>query len=475
MKNTFRDRVTPVNPGQKLLTPKERFSARLSREGISFSFIVICCFVIVSIIFGGGVGSLNFNFLLISLTGLLMLLQTIKRGGLSKFQNLPLNVRISIVLIPVIPLIQIIPLPPEFWQALPGRHSISNILIDEGFGAYWLPISLTPVDTAYSAIIGIIAFGLILAILKLSDKEIKWLAQLMCALVTLSIIIGLVQFTTNGNVFVFYSMMHRGVVAGIFANKNHMAISLTATLPILWALYQGRFNYSLASYALLGLSISGILAVLAATDSRAGLALGVITIIILMSLQFPKYRTTIYISTCALILTIGIFASQIPLIDKLSDKMFASTEDMRGEFVKQSLPLLHDYIITGAGIGSFSQVYAATEKLEDVSFQLLNHVHSDILEFIIETGILGIFSYAVWIITVLSLSRLFLKPLRENLRNGSSVIAEKWAFVGLIIVLVFVAHSVVDYPLRRVSCLTFFCFGFGIFVRPIVARAQQLH
>ena len=63
-------------------------------------------------------------------------------------------------------------------------------------------------------------------------------------------------------------------------------------------------------------------------------------------------------------------------------------EDARWEFFTHAIKGIKEFWPIGSGIGTFQEVYATMQPVEQANF--INHVHNDYLELLFETGIIGI-------------------------------------------------------------------------------------
>jgi O-antigen ligase len=103
--------------------------------------------------------------------------------------------------------------------------------------------------------------------------------------------------------------------------------------------------------------------------------------------------------------------------------------------VQQSWPL-------GTGFGTFVPVYQMHERLDDLAFAYVNHAHCDYLELLLEGGLPAIGLVLVYFAIVGT--RIFRSPINP------------FATVASVAVVLILAHSLVDYPLRMSAMATVF-------------------
>ena len=118
-----------------------------------------------------------------------------------------------------------------------------------------------------------------------------------------------------------------------------------------------------------------------------------------------------------------------------------------GEFRPQlwtdTLYAIGQYWPVGSGMGSFTPVFMAIERLEVVDVTLPNRAHNDGLELLLEGGVFGLLILAV-ISSILV--RKFLQALKNPPAGGRSQVYFAGAALSIIAL-----HSQVDYPLRSMS------------------------
>jgi len=112
------------------------------------------------------------------------------------------------------------------------------------------------------------------------------------------------------------------------------------------------------------------------------------------------------------------------------------------------LDAIQRFLPLGSGIGSFQTVYMAAEPLNDVSPIYFNHAHNDYLELLLETGLVGVALFAVFAVWL------------------AARIARIWTSHGddigpacTLVILLLMAHSLVEYPLRTEALAVLFAFA----------------
>jgi hypothetical protein len=175
--------------------------------------------------------------------------------------------------------LQLVPLPPSVWTALPGREPIVRGLEMLGQPLPWLPASLSPLDTRAGLFWTIPALAVLLGIVKLGGYKASTLGWVLVAVTVASVAIGALQVA--GADWYFYEISNFGVGTGFFANANHQATLLVSTIPFLSALYlvgRGKRQSAQRSSGMLVI-LAGVLMVvmvgIALNGSLAGIGLAV--------------------------------------------------------------------------------------------------------------------------------------------------------------------------------------------------------
>ncbi|MCH2239362.1 MAG: O-antigen ligase family protein [Blastomonas sp.] len=440
----------------------QQLRANIAQDNAIYLFISAC------MLFGGGPGELGVSFVVIALAGLYVLLSSIWKGNLQRFAQLPLLVRLAVSFSIALPLMQLIPLPPGLWQALPGHELRAEILSSLRAADIWLPLSITPAETAYSAVMALSVFGLFLSILGIPTDRIRSVLLWVSALIGLGVLVGLIQVFTAGKALQFHPVMHRDALVGFFANKNHMGLLLACAIPLMYVLAEKRIVASNAAGLFLAVGFVAIVGLLVATNSRAGLALGVLAITLVALRRFSAHRLRVVGFAGGVIVASILIASFVPVVDDLLSRVGTAQDDARVDFLDRGAPLIEQYGVVGSGLGSFTYVYAPTERLDWVTGAYLNHLHNDYLQLVIEGGIAGALAMALW------LGALMQAAMRLKMQaSGKDVYQDEvrvFAWLGAVIIALFLAHSLVDYPFRRMGTLAILTIATAIFLFPLLPR-----
>ena len=371
--------------------------------------------------------------------------------------------------------IQLIPLPPALWAALPGRAEAAEGYRMLGMEPGWLPLSLAPHKTIASALWLLPAFALLLALLRLDLARLPVFGWIIVAVTAASAAIGAIQSASGeGSSWYFYTITNYGVGTGFFANANHLATLLVATLPFIAALYlagrgrkASRQRASAMTIIAMGMVVITLIG-LAVNRSIAGLGLAVpvaaasIAMIVSRRRRLPGWT----VAVVGLLLAGSVaVAFSAPFGNNLTGAEARASEASRLTSFTKTLPAAVDYLPTGSGIGTFPEIYPTLEDPAEVPATFMNHVHSDYIELFLETGLPGI-----------ALILLFLAWwTRQTVAIWRSDEPEPFARAASIASAAILAHSLVDYPLRTVaiSALLTLCCAIMADPRPRLRRAAS--
>lgn len=368
--------------------------------------------------------------------------------------------------------LQLVPLPPAIWTALPGREGVAAGFAMLDLPLPWLPISLASDATLASALWLLPAIAVLLGIVRLGGFKPSWLAWAIGIVTLLSVALGALQIVGGeGSRWYFYKITNYGVTTGFFSNANHMATLLVSTVPFLAALYltakrRGRSLQRMSGLiVILGGALTVVFVGLAANRSLAGLGLAipVLAASLLMILSRKRALPRWPIALVAL-LAIGsvAIAFSAPFGNNLtSAEAQASTESRYTSFTR-TLEASKDYMPVGSGIGSFQAIYRTHEDPAEVTRFYMNHVHSDLIELILETGVPGV---------ILILLFLYWWS-RRAISIWRAEEPDYFARAATIASAAIIAHSLVDYPLRTAGISAIFAMCCALMAEPR-ARAQK--
>lgn len=347
-------------------------------------------------------------------------------------------------------IVQLVPVAPGLWMSLPGREFIAAGFEMRGLPPPWLPLSLSPYDTATTAMTLLPPFAVLVGMLRLRAWSTSGIFAAIVAAAALSIVLGVLQVTGNDASWYFYKITNLGIAVGTFANGNHFATLLLIAMPVLaalatnrWRAAQSRQERSLvaalataaAALLLIGILVNGSTAVLLIGPSAAAASA-------MLAMRLPPRRVRQGLAGIGLFLAIGAVALITVGKDLPSWGTDASIET-RMEFWSKSLRAAQDQALTGSGIGTFQQVYRRYEDPGAVHRWYANHAHNDYLEIALEGGIPALLLLALFLVW-------WARQAREAWLAPTATAKQKAAAVASAAILL---HSAFDYPLRTAAIM----------------------
>ena len=156
-------------------------------------FLLTALVLGAALVLGGATRGGDLSDVILQLLALPLLLLVLWRLFETPFRKEYWLVLAFCLALPVLPLLQLVPLPPWLWSLLPSRGpSAATFDLLEG-GRPWLPLSVAPHLTWLSALSLVVPLAIFLATLLLTYRERRWLSVVILAIGTISVFIGLLQ------------------------------------------------------------------------------------------------------------------------------------------------------------------------------------------------------------------------------------------------------------------------------------------
>lgn len=371
----------------------------------------------------------------------------------------------------LLPLVQLIPLPPSWWQKLPSRE----ILLIPGEPLPWRPWTMTPGATRNALASLIVPVSMVLVLMQAGDRTRRAMPTILLGMIGTAMLLGLLQFS-GAQVNNPFLNDTPGDVSGIFANRNHFALLLAIGCVIapVWAFIDPaalRWRGPLAT----GLVLLFVLTILA-TGSRTGmllggLALGMALLLIGQRLRYwlrNGSRWLLPAFVAAVVLTIMGFIALSFAADRADaiNRLIAleGGEDMRSRALPTVLSMVREYFPFGTGFGSFDPIFRIHEPFALLKLSYFNQAHNDYLGIALDGGIAGIAALAAgilwWLVATI---RIWRSSGDDTLLLGK---------LGSAIILLVLIASVTDYPARTPTIMAFLTIA-GIWLARANFRCTQ--
>ncbi len=414
-------------------------------------------------IFNGGNSNIliQINFILI---GLFFLYCFKDKNYYSHFKIFYLKNKFSIIfylLFLLYLIFQILPLPIEYLKLFSSFKY--DIITNSSNNISFSSISLSP-SNSYFQILNFTSLLILVFILKMifyTERHKKRLYLFLSLIGFISAIFAIVVYLIgNPNFFIFQNSQYTYSSTGFFINRTVFAIFLLfcfiASLEILKDLEKKKIRKKQDDFFLkiyVRLFTIFITIGIITSFSRIGNFLLLVTICFYLINQFffknsdnKSFRYIILLIAFFDIIIIGIYFGSYQLFDRfyfLIDEFNGTTSFEvnlnRFEIIKFGLSQLSNFKFFGYGTGSFENLFKIN-FLNPNNFYA-NHVHSDVVEYIGEFGLIG------FTILIISVIKFFINKLNYNFINLI-------LFSYLVILLLF--DFSLHIPLIQISFIIFF-------------------
>ncbi|MGQ4659013.1 O-antigen ligase family protein [Lysobacter sp. F6437] len=429
------------------------------------AFAATAALLVIAMIFGGG--SRGAGDLVVHLFALLALALGILRwrhADATRLQRLFLYLLLTAMALVAL---QLLPLPASLFARLPQRVAVLADMHAAGVAPAWLPMTLDRWGTV-RALLALITFAAMWMLAStLATHSRQRLIQLAVVLAVPMVLLGFAQVPGGSRIDLHvHDFQNKGSATALFANRNHLAALLAMLAPLAMvfghqAQQQRRVPAAFAWYGALMLLLLGA----AMTFSRAGILLATLGVAITAAIlllrgnspvaTWPRRHAGLFAATLVTILAVANYAWG-RIIDRFNMDPLG---DRRWEYLEHGWSAIKAYLPWGSGMGSFRDTYAPFEPVSAMVNTHALHAHNDFVEVALEAGILGLLLIALAIPLLAAIIRNALVgatsvaitlPVATHPRFHPHTLAITTA------ILIPIAHSLVDYPLRTLTITTLF-------------------
>lgn len=427
-------------------------------NAVAIAAVVLLAF---SVLFGGASREHALRVALVELIALPLLVLAggqFFQSGIWRTHRFAIGLLAAVV---AIPLIQLLPLPPAVWTGLPGRAPMALALDLTGVQPGWAPLSVVPELTWRSALALLPPIAIFITVLSAPPALAVRLVRAFILAAVVSVLLGAAQLASENERLYPWATTAAGSVSGLFANHNHLASFLLATLPFAVVLGAGSLRRrSPNRFAMWFAAVFVALAVvgLAAIRSKAGVILfapvmttSLLAVWIASGRGRPTPTLLVLLGATAAALTAVVILALPPILARFGAEYTATGRFDRWPIVAEAADA---YLPLGSGIGSFNAVYRSVEPLNQLDNTFFNQAHNEYVETWLEAGWLGaalMLAFAVWYVRR-TWSAWKAPPSRiADLQRAASIA------IGALLV-----HSIVDYPLRTIALAVLFALCCGL-------------
>nr|CAA6828245.1 MAG: O-antigen ligase [uncultured Thiotrichaceae bacterium] len=391
----------------------------------------------------------------------------IHRGKLSK------PVRYFIAYGLILTIIYLIPLPTSIWEQLPGRTAYVDLStwLEKNYDIFvYKSLSVNYLHTLSFALGIIPALALFLTTLSIPVSSLRILVYAFLLSAAGQAVLAILQYyTQNPSLF---SGIQSMAARGSYLNQNHLTAYMEIAEPIALAFvlyYVIRQTDTRAVQKTLKIAIFSLLSMTLLfipliSTSRMGLFLLLLSIILSFWTMTPStIRSKIILPLISLrLLLLGVFITlhYTFVTNTATTVMRAAPQNIAGDLRWTMWKNTWEGILAlapfGSGPGTFQQGFRPFQSIENNLF--INHAHNDYLEFMFETGVLGVvlilyFAYLYgWQWRQIKL--IHEKSLMRLLQSGAGV--------GIFL---FMVYSLTEFNFHTPANVMYFCFLLGIFFR----------
>ncbi len=373
-------------------------------------------------------------------------------------------------------IVQLVPLPPSMWQALPGRDIVAGLDRLAGIDGIWRPISLAPFRGLNALLAMIVPVAALLLMLG-ARLQTQAILLAITAMGAVNAVFGILQVIGGlRSPFYLFALTNRGAPAGIFANENHAAVFAGIVLLIIARLAGGGRLGGLPNSARLALAPLYVLILLAVliSGSRAGLGAAALAVgagglmmwtdmraresaspvtapvpapvtapVTAGTSQGPQRRRRLAlvavggVAACLVAAAFILLGRAPAAADLLASS--ATIDDLRWSLLPVLGAMMRDHWLAGTGFGAFDTVYRIYEPTALLLPLYVNQAHNDWVQLVIEGGlpaaacVLGLIG---WLgVTILRIAR--------DKRHSRAMV-----IFWITLLIIIMAASAVDYPLR---------------------------
>ena len=371
--------------------------------------------------------------------------------------------------------IQLLPLPVWAVHGNPARAALLADLSRAGVDPTSLHWSLTPAATERGLWSLVPALALFASAVSLDRRQRRWITLLLIALAMASVLIGFVLAGAPQDSLLNVFPEWAPAFNGVFASPNHqataVAVALVLTLALLLEPRHRWLDDTGARWLRFGLGAAGIflLAALPFTGSRAMAILAILGLLTVATLSGAISRATHATGRARVLAWAGLGLSMlvgvVAIVAGLQWLRVDAQEEVRLALAMATSGMGWQLSPWGGGVGSFVPWFDQFAPDRLFTWEYYNHAHNEYLQWWLESSWLGLLAVAAalgWL--------LWSRP--STMQCGPQTLAVEGAAVGAWVgVLVVMAHSGVDYPLRTPAMLGVTATLAGVALAAAIARS----
>jgi hypothetical protein len=369
--------------------------------------------------------------------------------------------------------LQLAPLPPAVWTALPERAGYMEAAAWIGRPQPWRPLTLVPVLTWNSLMALLPAGTMIIAFSRLNRGKLRFCATAILVMGIASALLGVLQIGTGAGYF--YRNPSAGLPTGFFSNRNHQAVFLASLLPLLaiWAEYS-HHAIPLMSRRIAAGAVTILFAVtILITGSRTGLLLMVLNVAgaawFVWRTPSSSGRVRGMLPLIALAGVLAVLIGAAVYLGRGGGISRLASLDTGAEMRVRAWPVLRELVTTylpwGSGFGTFDPVFRIYEPDALLKPSFFNNAHNDLIELAITGGAPALLLLGALILWLAMRSLIAVQGCRRATSWSTSL-----PVAGSMMAITWLLASLSDYPLRTPLAGALFAFACCVLATEGTAR-----
>lgn len=386
-------------------------------------------------------------------------------------------------------LLQLSPLPIDWWSGLAGRDIYVDALAAAGgLGPQELPLSLNPQATVTALLSGIPAVATLFAALYLPRALVEKCLAVLLAAGACQMLLAVLQFWMGPGSALYFGADSATGFVGTFANRNHLADFLIMLMPV-WFFWvsQGMnghkhhgeaspFGGKSALWLFYGFAL---LVVALATLSRGALLSAAVILsacTLLLGIKFKsrlgrKQRIALAVAV-GLVTVLAIVSVGAERVGQRLDKATVAVDaQTRNNFTSATLDGARTFWPWGSGAGTYESVFPRFQAADSLLY--VEYAHNDYAQLLMELGLPGLLlALVVTGMIVVQFLRL-LRAYRAERRLSRELALRAWCGLGAVALLL---HSTVEFNMHIPALALTAAFLLGVYLRPLHQHhASQVH
>lgn len=372
---------------------------------------------------------------------------------------------VAVAAIVALPALQLLPLTESLWRLAPARQDLLQDLYLAGVSAVDFRWSLAPLATERNLYLLLPGVALFFTALVVDASLRRMLLWLLVGLALFSLLLGFVQIGAPQDSFVNPFPELAPMLGGVFANRNHQAITLAMGLVVVLAFWLAPRSGAAAQLrrgARVGVSAGLVLVFLAAlplVGSRAGLIIALLVsglLVVWAGLHAADREAERHWPRVLVVLALAMAGAGIWSAMTWMD-VETGIAGSRWAMMQATVRLGLANLPFGSGFGGYVLMFEQATGGALMQRGFVNNAHNDYAQWWFEGGLAAL---AVLPLALVALVR----SLRDLLRRPAGSRGRQAGLAAFCALFALLLHSSVDYPLRTPALMTVFALLAGILV-----------